>query len=255
MRRLRFGAAWLVLAGVGTGVWAQRAAPAGVAEQYLFQAANAEREQRGLPMLRWDDALYHAAERHAHEMAARRSISHQYEGEAGLGDRARVAGARFSMVAENVAEAPSAVRIHDAWMQSPGHRANLLDGRANSVGISVLERDGQLYAVEDFDRSVAPLSIVQQEGIVAALVEEAGPVNVLPADEDAKRTCAMETGYAGSRQPYFVMRYTASDLSRLPEVLKGKLASGRFHDAMVAACPARGTESFSAFSIVVMLYP
>ena len=255
MRRLRYGAACLLLAGVGTGVWAQRPSAAGVAEQYLFEAANAERAQRGLPMLRWDDALYRAAERHAHEMAARRSISHQYEGEAPLADRGRGAGARFSMIAENVAEAPTAVRIHDAWMQSPGHRANLLDSRANSVGISVLERDGQLYAVEDFDRSVAALSIVQQEGMVAALVEEAGPVNVLPADDDAKRTCEMETGFAGPRQPYFVMRYTASDLSRLPDALKARVASGRFREAMVAACPARGTESFSAFSIVVMLYP
>jgi hypothetical protein len=241
--------------GLGASAWAQAASTASVAEQYLFAAANAERTQRGLAPLRWDDALFRAAERHAHEMAARRSISHQYEGEPPLEERGRSAGGRFSVIAENVAEAPSAVRVHDAWMHSPGHRANLLDERVNSIGISVLERDGELYAVEDFDRSVAQLSFEQQEGAVAALVEEAGPVNVLPADEDGKRTCEMETGYAGNRQPWFVMRFTAADLSRLPEVLRLKVASGRFHEAMVAACPARDSKAFSAFNIAVMLYP
>jgi len=117
-----------------------------VAEQYLFSAANAERLQRGLPPLHWDAALYRAAQGHAQEMAARASISHQYPGEAELADRGRRAGARFSEIAENVAEAPTAVRIHDAWMNSPGHRANLLDPQVDSVGISVLRRDGQLLA-------------------------------------------------------------------------------------------------------------
>src|ERR1700742_1206241 len=109
-----------------------------VAEQYLFQAANAERAQRGLTALRWEDALYRAATDHAIEMARRRSISHQYPGEAELSKRGHEAGAHFSVIAENVAEAPSAVIIHDARMKSPGHRENLLDPRVDAVGISVI---------------------------------------------------------------------------------------------------------------------
>src|ERR1700742_3316719 len=130
-----------------------------VSEQYLFQAANAERAQRGLPALRWDAALYRAAQRHAQEMAERQSISHQYPGEPELADRGKNAGARFSVISENVAEAGTAVRIHDAWMNSPGHRENLLDPRVDAVGISVRSRNGQLYAVQDFERKVESLTL------------------------------------------------------------------------------------------------
>ncbi|MGC2496619.1 MAG: CAP domain-containing protein, partial [Acidobacteriaceae bacterium] len=77
-----------------------------VAEQYLLSAANAERAQRGLQPLHWDRALYDAASYHAEQMAERESISHQYEGEPELMVRGQAAGARFSVISENVAEAP-----------------------------------------------------------------------------------------------------------------------------------------------------
>ncbi len=226
-----------------------------VAEQYLFSAANAERVQRGLPALHWDAALYRAAQGHAQEMAARASISHQYPGEPELADRGRRAGARFSEIAENVAEAPTAVRIHDAWMNSAGHRANLLDAHVDSVGISVLRRDGQLYAVQDFGRTVAALSFTEQEMKVSSLLLSAAPLELLPTSDDVRRTCSMETGYAGARRPWFVMRYTAGDLTRLPDTLKTELGTGKFHQAAVGACSPRGSQPFTAFNIAVLLYP
>ena len=67
-----------------------------------------------------------------------------------MADRASQAGARFSSLAENVAEGPSAEAIHREWMNSPPHRANLLDPQLDSVGIAVAERNGILFAVEDF---------------------------------------------------------------------------------------------------------
>lgn len=244
-----------VCALVGLRAQAQRPGGISVAEQYLFQAANAERQSRGIPPLRWDDRLYLAANDHAHQMAMRGAISHQFAGEAELQVRGRQRGARFSVIAENVAEAPSAVRIHDAWMQSPGHRENLLDRRVDSVGISVLSRDGQLYAVEDFDRSVASLSYDEQERTVGDLLMRVGSVTVSPASESARRTCQMETGYAGPQRPWFVMRYTAGDLSRLPDQLTERLATGKYRRAEVGACPARSSGSFSTFNIAVLLYP
>jgi hypothetical protein len=188
-------------------------------------------------------------------MAARASISHQYAGEPELAERGRRAGARFSMIAENVAEAPTAVRIHDAWMNSPGHKANLLEPKSDSVGISVLQRDGQLYAVEDFGRTVATLSLTQQENAVASLLSSAAPVTVLPTTDEVRRTCGMDSGYAGSRRPYFVMRYTAGDLTRLPDTLKTELATGKYHEAAVGACTPHGSQTFSMFNIAVLLYP
>jgi uncharacterized protein YkwD len=226
-----------------------------VAEQYLFAAANAERAQRGLQALRWEEPLHSAAQRHADEMARRESISHQYPGEADLANRGRLAGARFTVIAENVAEAWSAPEIHDAWMKSPGHRANLLDPRVNAVGISVLRRGNELYAVEDFERTVESMSLAQQESAVAELLQTEGRLELLPIVDDARRTCKMATGFAGSRKPYFVMRFTASALDRLPETLRTRLASGRYHTAAVGACAARNTGPFTAYDIAVLLFP
>lgn len=226
-----------------------------VAEQYLFSAANAEREQRGLPPLKWDETLYRAAQRHAGEMAARESISHQYPGELDLAGRGHIAGAKFTVIAENVAEAWNAPTIHDAWMHSPDHRANLLDPRVNSVGISVVRRGEQLYAVEDFDRSVESLSFQEQETAVASLLRTESRLYLLANVDDARRTCEMETGYAGARKPWFVMRFTTASLDRLPETLRQRLATGKYHSAVVGACDAKDSGPFTPYSIAVMLFP
>jgi len=226
-----------------------------VAEQYLFSAANAERAQRGLQPLQWDETLHRAAQRHVSQMAARESISHQYPGELDLEGRGHAAGAKFTVISENVAEAWSAPEIHDAWMHSPGHRANLLDPRVNSIGISVMRRGGQLYAVEDFDRAMESLSLEAQESAITNLLRTEARLYMLPNVEDARRTCEMNSGYAGERKPWFVMRFTASSLDRLPETLRSKLASGKYHSATVGACAARGTGSFSPYAIAVMLFP
>jgi hypothetical protein len=188
-------------------------------------------------------------------MAERESISHQYPGEADLANRGHIAGARFTVIAENVAEAWSAPEIHEAWMESPDHRANLLDPRVDSVGISVERRDGQLYAVEDFDRSVEALSLAQQESAVATLLQTEARLELLPNVDDARRTCAMSTGFAGDRRPWFVMRFTAGSLDRLPQMLKSRLATGKYHQAVVGACATRASGPFTAYGIAVLLFP
>ncbi len=230
-------------------------APASVAEQYLFQEANAERVSRGLPALRWDGPLQEAARQHAAEMAARESISHQYSGEPDVAERAQSAGARFSVVAENVAEAPTAIEIEIGWMNSPHHRANLLDPRVDRVGISVLRRQGRLYAVEDFDRTVAVLSFAEQESAVEGLLAAASPVGLEADHGDARQTCAMETGFAGERRPWFVMRFTSGELDALPEELRERLATGKYRRAAVGACPVTAAGSFSGYRVAVLLFP
>jgi hypothetical protein len=226
-----------------------------VAEQFLFNAANAERVRRGLPALEWDETLYRAAQQHAGEMAARESISHQYPGEADLAERGRLAGARFTVIAENVGEAWSAPVLHDAWMESPDHRANLLDRRVTAIGISVYRRGERLYAVEDFDRSVENLSYEAQESAIAQLLRSEAPVAMMPYVEDARATCSMNTGYSGARKPWFVMRFTAASLDRLPDTLRNRLASGKYHSAAVGACDAKDSGPFTPYSIAVLLFP
>jgi hypothetical protein len=234
---------------------AQSASPvrsATVAEQYLQSAADQERAALHLPPLRRDPALVEAATLHAEQMVRHNEISHQFSGEADLSSRGAAAGAHFSLISENVAEGFSPVEIHDAWMHSPGHRHNLLDSAVDSVGIAVLVRGHQLFAVEDFARTVRRIPLAQQEAEVATLLEPYG-VSLLD-DGDARRTCAMSAGYSGSREPLFVMRYSGGDLSRLPESLKTRLASGKYSEAAVGACELSGESNFTGYSIAVLLY-
>ncbi|HXC95260.1 MAG TPA: CAP domain-containing protein [Edaphobacter sp.] len=225
-----------------------------VAEQYLFAAANEARANQGLAPLRLDPVLIAASSAHAREMANHASISHQFNGEEDLAERGARAGAHFSEISENVGEAPTSIIIHDLWMHSPGHRANLLDPNVDSVGIAVVNRGGQLYAVEDFASTVHTLTLNQQEKTVAGILAQSG-MKVDETTEEARQTCMMSTGYAGQRQPWYIMRYTASSLNQLPAQLKSRLNSGKYHQAVVGACSSTRKTPFTAYNIAVLLYP
>lgn len=120
------------------------------AEKDLFASLNQARRAQGLPVLRWDDSLATAARRHAALMAQHGTASHGFEGEPTLSTRVKQAGARITWVSENVTQGPNAESIHSQFLESPKHRGNILDTDMNSVGIGVVEHEGQLFAVEDF---------------------------------------------------------------------------------------------------------
>jgi uncharacterized protein YkwD len=223
-----------------------------VAEQYLLAAANQDRANQGLPALRLDPVLTQASAFHAREMADHATISHQFPDEPELAERGSNAGVHFSLIAENVGEAPTSVIIHDLWMHSPDHRANLLDPNVNTIGIAIVSRDNQLYAVEDFASTVEPLTLAQQEHAVAGVIAQSG-LQVADTTNDARETCTMPTGYAGSRRPWYIMRYTASSLNEIPSQLKTRLTSGKYHQAVVGACSAN-SRPFSSYNIAVLLY-
>jgi len=225
-----------------------------VAEQYLLAAANQDRANQGLPPLRLDPVLTQASAFHAREMAEHEDISHQFDGEPELAERGANAGVHFSLIAENVGEAPTSVIIHDLWMHSPHHRANLLDPNVNTIGIAIVSRDNQLYAVEDFASTVESLTLTQQEHAVAGVIAQSG-LRIADTTSDARQTCTMPTGYAGSRRPWYIMRYTAASLNEVPAQLKTRLTSGKYHQAVVGACSATNASPFSSYNIAVLLYP
>ena len=239
---------------MGFGVVSGAAHAQNVAEQYLLAAANQDRAAHGLQPVRLETHLIQAALTHNYEMVRHHGISHQFAGEPDLAARAGAAGAHFSMVSENVAEAPNSAMIHDLWMNSAGHRANLLDPNVDSVGISVIHDNGEYFAVEDFARTVANLSLSQQEAEVASLLTKAG-VSPATGVAEARETCRMDEGYAGSRKPWFVMRYTSANIHQLPDELTTRLASGKYREAAVGACVAGHQTPFTGYSVAVLLYP
>ncbi len=253
MYACRFSSVLVLAAACSLQLAAQTPAPT-IAERFLLAAANQDRVARGLPQLHFDDHLALAARLHAYEMAKRRTISHQFPGEQDLAARAGEAGAHFSLVTENVAEAPNSAEIHDLWMNSEGHRANLLDPNVDSVGIAVIQSRGEFYAVEDFAHTVQHLSLTDQEAAVSDLIARSG-LRLEPSDEDARQTCQLSSGFAGSRQPGFVMRYTSSDIHRLPDQLSSRIATGRYREAVVGACVPQRQTPFTSYSIAVLLFP
>jgi len=122
-------------------------------EHQLFNSVNQERKAHGLPTFKPDEALATAARAHAQLMAEKGIVSHQLPGEPNLLTRAKTAGARFSWISENVDQGPNPTAIHQSFMKSPQHRANILDTDMDSAGIGVAEHNGQLFAVEDFSKA------------------------------------------------------------------------------------------------------
>jgi uncharacterized protein YkwD len=233
---------------------------ANAAERALFDAANRERVAQGLPQLRWDGALAAAARDHAVRMWQSNTLSHQLPGEEPLQDRARIAGARYTVIAENVAEGPTAETIHSGWMNSPHHRANILDPELNAIGIAVAITQsrngsgGMLFAVQDFSQSVASLNFSQQEREVSGQLAARG-LQVSSGNDDARKTCSTSDREWFGPRPSLVLRFEASDLSRLPVPLEQKLQSGKYRSAAVGACqPPSSGNGFTHFRIAVLLY-
>jgi hypothetical protein len=246
-----------IIAGIGIAILAFSVPPARGQEngpaQSLFESANRERVAHGLAPLNWSATLAGAARQHALRMAAQNTLSHQLPGEPGMAARASQAGARFSSLAENIAEGPNAETIHREWMNSPPHRANLLDAQLDSVGIAVAERDGVLFAVEDFSLAAGKLSVEEQEGIVNSKLRSSG-LRLLSYTSDARRSCVLDNGYAGSHVPSFVLHYATTDLQTLPDLLEQRIQTGKYHSAVVGACPGDAKSGFSNYRIAVLLY-
>lgn len=224
------------------------------AEQQLMELTNADRAQHGLAPLKWDPALAQAAAGHAQLMAQQPALSHQYPGEPELVARGADAGAHFHSIAENIALGPSPEALEQQWMHSPPHRANILDPAMNSIGVGLVKRGGNYYAVEDFADDVAPLNPQQIEQKIGQLLQQRG-MQLTGATRDARQTCEMEHGSAGGSAPGFIMRWQGTDLSRLPQPLEQQLASGHYHKAAVGACdPGNPEQGFTTYRVAVLLY-
>jgi uncharacterized protein YkwD len=218
----------------------------------LFQAANQDRASQGLSPLRHDSALTQAAWDHAQRMVQSGELSHQLPGEPGLIARVQQAGVHCSTVAENIASGPSASKINDEWMHSASHRANLLDPRVNAVGIAVVKQHGSLFAVQDFAREMTALTPQQQERQVASLLSSQG-LQIESDDGKARAYCNSEPRQT-KPLPKLVMRYSTTDLSRLPQQVDQGIRSGSYHRAILGACAAANQNGFTAYQMVILLY-
>jgi uncharacterized protein YkwD len=131
---------------------AQAQTSATTGEHELFLSVNRARSAQSLPPLKWNEDLALAARKHAAIMAQHGAAQHGFPGEPALATRVTQAGVKFSWVSENVCAGAGTVAIETQFSKSPNHLANILDTDMDSVGIGVVERNGQSFAVEDFSK-------------------------------------------------------------------------------------------------------
>jgi uncharacterized protein YkwD len=112
----------------------------------VVTATNAERARHRLGLLTLDSGLARAAQQHSEDMVRRAFFAHENPDGAQVWDRALAAGYRYRKVAENIAAGQrTAKEVVRGWMDSPGHRANILDGELTQIGVGRAE--GGSYGV------------------------------------------------------------------------------------------------------------
>src|SRR5438477_3227888 len=136
----------------------------------LFKLVNKDRAKQKLTALQWDDTLTQAAQAHVPWMAREKKLLHQFPAEPGLSERISTAGLHFDAVAENVAQVVNtedvkrdAGQANETLMNSPPHRANILNAKYNSVGVAILRDGEQVWVVEDFAHSFAKIAVTDVE--------------------------------------------------------------------------------------------
>lgn len=232
---------------------ALRASDPDVADQ-LFKMANRSRVELGVKPLAWDTALVEAASKHCTRMSSEIPLLHKYEGEPDLTTRVASAGEHFSMVEENLAIGKSAAVIHGGWLNSPGHRKNLMNPEMDHVGIAVIEFQGLFFAVADYTREAPVLKPGEVEEIFASLLRSR---HILISQEksDARLYCSSSGKYRGGFPARLAMRWQNSDLTQLPPDLIDALANGSYRNASVGSCPAQSVNgTFTTYRVAVLLY-
>ncbi|MDG9724565.1 CAP domain-containing protein [Streptomyces sp. DH41] len=123
-----------------TVVWAVPLTPDGLARTTaeVVDLTNRERAGAGLPALAVDARLTRAAQAHSADMVARDFYSHTDPDGGKPWDRAAAAGATRRTVGENIACGQrSPADVVEGWMNSPGHRANILKADFTHIGIGL----------------------------------------------------------------------------------------------------------------------
>lgn len=115
----------------------------------VIAATNAERAEVGCGPVRADSRLTAAAQAHAADMSARGYFSHTDRDGQDSADRIHDAGFSGSATGENIAYGQdSAAEVMAAWMDSTGHRGNILDCDYDRIGVGYDSRGD--YWVQDF---------------------------------------------------------------------------------------------------------
>jgi uncharacterized protein YkwD len=121
-------------------------------QQQVLALVNRNRRTAGCDPITLDRRLIEAANRHAADMARRDYFDHESPRGDRAGDRVTDAGYVWRRYGENIAKGQdSPYEVMTDWMNSPGHRENILDCQLDQMGVGLaLASDRTPYWVQDF---------------------------------------------------------------------------------------------------------
>lgn len=114
-------------------------------ETQMLALVNEERTSRGLKPVVYDAALTPVARAHSADMFARGYFSHYTPEKTDPFDRMDKAGIKFRSAGENLALGRTLKICHEGLMNSPGHKANILNPSFGRLGIGIM--DGGIYGL------------------------------------------------------------------------------------------------------------
>lgn len=125
----------------------------------LIGAINDERVRRGVDPLNRDARLAELASEHAVDMARHAYFGHDDPAGKTFIDRLREARYPYRIAGENLALDQSVPAAHDALMNSPPHRENILDPRFKRIGVAAIAIGvREVLYVEEFATEIAEIS-------------------------------------------------------------------------------------------------
>lgn len=118
-----------------------KANPANTPAEKVLAIVNAERAEAGCRPVKLDDRLARAAQLHSEDMSANHYFDHRSQDGRNFADRARAQG-YTSPGAENIARGQnSAEHVMESWMNSQGHRDNILNCSLTTMGLGLVTDD------------------------------------------------------------------------------------------------------------------
>lgn len=147
-----------------------------ITQSSVLELTNTSRAQEGLSSLLYNETLQQAAQAKADDMATRKYFSHTTPDGKTPWTFFEAAGYAYQSAGENLAVHFADVEpLQDAWMNSPGHRANIMSPKYSEMGVGiargVYEGYESIFVVEMFGlparQAIAKPSLPVAEQVVA----------------------------------------------------------------------------------------
>ncbi|NMB21340.1 MAG: serine protease [Firmicutes bacterium] len=119
-------------------------------EQTLINQVNQERTKNGLQALKIDYSLVSLAKQKSHDMAVNNYFSHVSPTLGTVYTMLDRAGVSYSRAGENIARTGSVARAHPLFMNSAGHRANILHSGYTHIGVGIVKQGTSYHVTQIF---------------------------------------------------------------------------------------------------------